>query len=103
MTEDLMASQRHAMTTPDKDFEAAVEIARREERERGEATLSEVLRVVAPFLAIRDQALADMLRLISKASDGFAPISVTVTKAQFLEAHTLRDALRARAAQERTA
>lgn len=33
MTEDLMTSQRHPMTTPDKDFEAAVEIARREERE----------------------------------------------------------------------
>lgn len=78
---------------------AAVEEARREERAKAEATLSDVMRVVAPFLAIRDQALGDMIRLISKASDGFAPISVTVTKAQFLEAHKLAQAIRARAAQ----
>lgn len=54
-----------------------------------EIEMSEVQKLreaFAPFLNTRDQATSEMVKIISKRLKGFAPVTVTVTKDQFLAA-----------------
>jgi seryl-tRNA synthetase len=61
------------------------------ERDTLRARLKEAEKVIEPFINIRDQ-YPQSARLIAKKLDGFAPITVTVTKDQFLAARAFSKA-----------